>query len=149
MISNKSPVFIFPVILFLMLVSSTSAYSYNITNLTGEAHEFWGQFCAPCFHERIYNNETRSCPGNERGCKGETWVYIELTPKETSRRNAVVSCYATAEIPVSAHGEVVFFSDHIDVLDDQGNIKNVSDYKYYYNGDFGVLTTTDKCGGSI
>lgn len=129
-------------VFMLMMSISPMASSYMVENNTGREEKFYGQFCAACWHGLIPDGEARGCPGDAHGCKGTTFIY--LWAGQTHELN---NCYWTSDVPVTAHGRIVFNSDTIQVYNDQGQRIFSTPGSYYYTNprDFWILTKTNDC----
>ena len=119
------------------------ASAYMVENQRGTGY-FYGQFCAACWHSQIPWGESRGCPGDSHGCRNKTWIYLFIR-KIYYTKNEQVNCYATANVPVTAHGRVVFTTQGILTYDDDGNLIDRSIENYWYDGPFGVLTKIHAC----
>ena len=94
---------------------SASAKAYVIHNNTGfSGYPFKGGDCPACFEGRIEDGDTAACPGNEKGCRGETTIYI------AKKQDYFGWCKLTAPTKVTAHGDVYAYKNHVVVKNDVG-----------------------------
>lgn len=138
--TNTKRISVRAVTLTFMFLLSPLAAAYDIEN-QGESAYFYGQFCAPCWHGTIPSGEARGCPGNVRGCRNNTWIYKYMGERVYRQNERNIHCYVTANKPVTAHGRVVFKASEIFVYDDAGTLIDRSGYNYWYEGNFGILTS--------
>ena len=129
-------------LLFFLLTFSPLSMAYQVENNTYRSQQFFGQFCAACWHGTIPEGATSGCPGNAHGCRGSTWVYMYVKMKYRDSR-----CFWTSNVPVTAHGRIVFNGTRtsIEVYDDQGTQIDLSRGSYYYEGFAYTLTKTNEC----
>ena len=107
---------------------SVRANAYSIHNMSGIAADFHGEECGPCFKEWIADGEVKSCPGNNRGCRNETSVYIvDLADGYTAAYFGIQKpqdgshiCSIKPPVKVTAHGDVYAYKDRVEVTDDNG-----------------------------
>jgi hypothetical protein len=108
---------------------TVTADAYSIHNMTGISAKFKGEDCGPCFKDWIADGDTKSCPGDKRGCRNTTTVSIVdvrdgFTLAYFGAQQGV--CPIDAPVEVTAHGDVYAYKDHVVVKDDDG--------KELYNG---------------
>ena len=125
------------------------ASAYMVENQRGTGH-FYGQFCAACWHGEIPAGESRGCPGDANGCRGETMVYLFVKkikiPHPTSPfQQAEVFCYAGNQSPVTAHGRVVFEPVFITVYGDDGKMISRQTDSYWWIDGFGDRYPVNDC----
>lgn len=86
-------------------VYSITANAYVIHNNSPFDTYVLGGDCAPCFKGNVPPGETRSCPGSERGCRGDTYITLKLSNEWNNFLNS--RCAKTsAPARVTAHGDV-------------------------------------------
>ena len=129
--------------LLLMLICPLAS-SYMVENQRGTGH-FYGQFCAACWHSEIPTGESRGCPGDAHGCRNKTWIYLFIRKIKYRRNEHDSNCYATANVPVTAHGRVVFTPQEILTYDDGGNLIDRTVDNYWFEGSLNILTKTHDC----
>lgn len=128
----------YPIIASLLTLASLifmgSAHAYKIYNYTGYEAEFeggLGVWCFGCFHLNIPNDDSRSCPGNERGCRGETGVRMVIPSnlsaeyygyEITNEKSIYRSVWLDTPISVTAHGTVIFRRYSVEVYNDRGDL---------------------------
>ena len=119
--------------LFLTILICPLASAYMVENQRGTGY-FYGQFCAACWHGEIPAGQSRGCPGDAHGCRGETMIYLFIK-KIKIPGPFEVDCYAGAPSPVTAHGRVVFEPKYITVYGDDGKmISRLPDVYWRING---------------
>jgi hypothetical protein len=129
------------VIFFTALFSSLSANAYVIHNKTGATWYFYGadpggERCDRCYKGDIENGKTGACPGSLAGCRGYTQVFVGHAKDESQRskyniwqyfhlsEDSSVSCFSnvTVNANVTAHGDIYFYPDHVEIYNDTGQI---------------------------
>ena len=83
------------VLLLFMALAASNAFAYNVYNDTSVLLEVHGEDCIHCYHGFIDPGDYGSCPGDDEGCGGTTYIYT--TPDW--------AWYCTPQ-PVTAHGWV-------------------------------------------
>lgn len=81
------------------------AAAYCVYNDTQQHIFVNGEFCGSCLNTGISPNNKACCPGDKKGCRGETWINVVIpnTPYQTSVH------YAHTGAQVPAHGWVRIF----------------------------------------
>lgn len=102
-----------PLISLTLVFVATQASAYSIYNKTGGTRHFVGETCAHCFAGDIADGESKSCPGGNRGCGGETFISMRTGGKCYVPNSPLpIDNYHYCPVPVDAHGWVEFYPDH-------------------------------------
>jgi len=55
-------------------LGSGSAGAYEIYNESADPIGVMGELCPGCFEQVVKPKESKSCPGDNQGCRGTTWI---------------------------------------------------------------------------
>jgi hypothetical protein len=108
---------------FLLTLGTAQAYAYCVYNNTQQSFHVVGESCSRCMKTWVEPGGRACCPGNNKGCRGSTWINVSVPSKpwDSGGRH-----YKHAEAEVTAHGWVKIYggSTHLrgEVYDDNGNI---------------------------
>ena len=90
---------------YFILYNTGQASAYCIYNFLNESADFHGEHCDRCFHGTIGAGQKKCCPGDESGCRGDTWISMTITIGGSTFALRVTREY-TCAAPVDAHGWV-------------------------------------------
>lgn len=100
-------IFTFLAALVSISLLADSAFAYRIYNKTRQDKiEVWGEHCPKCFHGTIKMGESKSCPGDEPGCKNKTEITAKILVPISPYSNDYACKKCAAKVP--AHGWVEF-----------------------------------------
>jgi hypothetical protein len=136
----------FTIVISALQLFPGASEAYTIINNTKSSWEFFGQFCASCFHERIPSMASSGCPGNERGCKNKTWIY--RWEKFSGANNS--RCFSTADRPINAHDTIMFEDNKWTIYNERNQKVAEGAYKYYFEQtSFRILQEGSSCEGNF
>lgn len=102
--------------MMLLLVAITSmaladsTLAYRVYNKSSQDRiEVWGQHCPKCFHAKISMGDSKSCPGDKKGCGGLTTISAIMLVPDSPYSNTEKCQKCSVRVP--AHGWVEFVDD--------------------------------------
>ena len=86
----------------LLTICASTVHAYRIYNYTGQSELFKGEICVHCYSGTIASGESAACPGDDTGCRGETWISMQTVTACAGGPKIFKYC----PIQVDAHGWV-------------------------------------------
>ncbi|PKN77222.1 MAG: hypothetical protein CVU52_01365 [Deltaproteobacteria bacterium HGW-Deltaproteobacteria-10] len=103
-VSSVRTIFMMSVLCVIALaLGATQARAYCVYNDIELPFAVRGEFCAQCLYDPFLKpNDKKCCPGGEKGCRGETQIYISGIGSQFSAQ------WVACPTKVDAHGWIRF-----------------------------------------